>query len=265
MLVLAATVSRPLIAAVLLKDYAMAKAQPGFQRYIGGLGTAFLVANAELEARKQIPLFCAPPKLSLNDESYGEILDRVLASADAKYGPDSPIEQILLHGLVQTFPCKERQLSSASSSPQATPPFETVRFASTVWDSRKRPDFRDSEGNEYVSTRGCRGELEISATELRFHDPTFCWQAQDFVARFTTIEWISYTRSSEAFETTIKLGSADWTATFTMPAMFPLNLLRQIAAVSPETRQHCIETAPRTLGGGSERVRKPVQCSEWLK
>ena len=266
LLVTAATLTTPLTAGVLLKDYAPAKTQSSFKRYVGGVGMAFSIANAELEARRQVPLFCPPHELTLQEENYCDILDRAVSVGE--YAPDSAIEVILLRGLVQTFPCKGSQISPPSDSPQAPPRFEPVRFPSTVWDSRKGPDFRDSEGNEYVSTRGCRGELEISATELRFHDSQFCWQGQDFVAPFNTIEWISYTRWPESFETAIKLKSANWTATFSMPAMFPLNLLRHMPTVSPATRQHCIEVAPRELSGGSatsERARTPVHCSDWLK
>lgn len=158
------------------------------------------------------------------------------------------------------------ELTRAQEADRRREAFETIRFASTVWDSRAEPAFRDAEGNEYVSTRGCRGELEVTATHLRFRDPSFCWRGHDLTIPFKSLEWISYQRWTRDMEVTIKLQSMNWTAKFSMPGTVSMRLLPHLAEESPSTRQHCGEMAlNRNSSGTSEAVRTPVTCSDWLK
>ncbi|RRN79475.1 hypothetical protein EIM50_09460 [Pseudoxanthomonas sp. SGD-10] len=75
--------------------------------YLLGLGNGFTYANAALATGGQRPLYCAPPKLALNEDNYRRIIDEALRKAreDGRVRDEEPVELFLLIGLSRTFPC----------------------------------------------------------------------------------------------------------------------------------------------------------------
>lgn len=74
--------------------------------YLLGVGEGFKWANAALTAKKEAPLFCAPPILALTAENYLIVVDRELELRREAYTrTDMPVEFILLYGLQQQLPC----------------------------------------------------------------------------------------------------------------------------------------------------------------
>lgn len=76
------------------------------EMYMGGVGKAYLQANASLEAKKQQPLFCFD-----GDYTTKQLLD--LVKQHVKYihsinpgEKDIPMELVLLMKLQQLHPCK---------------------------------------------------------------------------------------------------------------------------------------------------------------
>lgn len=76
--------------------------------YVGAAGEGVQMANALLVANQQTPLYCAPVKLVMTDAIYARIaLDeterlRKEGTFDSQY----TIAQVLVLGLIQTFPCE---------------------------------------------------------------------------------------------------------------------------------------------------------------
>jgi hypothetical protein len=73
--------------------------------YISGAGAAFDWANVKMQVAGQKPLYCPPQELALNAENYISILDREISKYPAS--KQTPIELILIDGLIGTFPCKK--------------------------------------------------------------------------------------------------------------------------------------------------------------
>lgn len=92
-------------AEIMLRDYKTLKSSEQFKIYINGVGIGFSWSNSILERRGAQQLYCQPAKLSLGPENYQNILDNEINDTTNLYKPDTPIELILLLGLVRTFPC----------------------------------------------------------------------------------------------------------------------------------------------------------------
>ena len=75
--------------------------------YVTGLGNGLFWANTALQAREQPPLFCLPPKLSLDGPMIKSLLDQEIANPASgnPYPDDKPIEIIMLKSLMARFPC----------------------------------------------------------------------------------------------------------------------------------------------------------------
>jgi hypothetical protein len=72
--------------------------------YLKGIGEGLQLANSELEAvRRQQPLFCPPPQLSLRSSNFVDILEQEIKRQ--AWRDDTPLALILLRGLQNTFPC----------------------------------------------------------------------------------------------------------------------------------------------------------------
>jgi hypothetical protein len=58
--------------------------------------------NSYLESNKQLSILCIPAKLGMDHHIYMNIIE-----AEIKGGAkqDIPVELLLLHGLIKTFPC----------------------------------------------------------------------------------------------------------------------------------------------------------------
>jgi hypothetical protein len=98
----------PASAEVRFKNYERVKTAEWFKFYIHGVATGLQWANTQLDATGHPQIFCVPPKFSLNAENSVNILARKLeqANRDKAITPDTPIEMLLLDGLIETFPCK---------------------------------------------------------------------------------------------------------------------------------------------------------------
>ena len=97
----------PLGAEPRVKDYDHLKDMPEFKTYIGGVGTGFAWANANLQFRGQKPLYCQPEKISLEWANYLQILDRKMKDDDylKRIPSDRFLGLVLLRALQEIFPC----------------------------------------------------------------------------------------------------------------------------------------------------------------
>jgi hypothetical protein len=73
--------------------------------YVWGMGTAYAMANAQLDASHQKLLFCQPEESFVNVPILINILDKLIANT-TKYD-DYPLNAILLQALLNNFPCKK--------------------------------------------------------------------------------------------------------------------------------------------------------------
>ena len=78
--------------------------------YVLGLGEGMQFADIELEATKQVHIYCQPAKLAVTIENYIDILDRQIADAstfltEARLN-ETTIDILLMAGLKETFPFK---------------------------------------------------------------------------------------------------------------------------------------------------------------
>ena len=75
--------------------------------YLKGVGDGLVLANA-MGFRRQQPLFCQPEELGLVGRNFVDILERELKRTPPRGGPwrdNDILPFILLHGLMNTFPC----------------------------------------------------------------------------------------------------------------------------------------------------------------
>ena len=79
--------------AITVKEYELVKKADldWTEDYINAVGVGIFWSNAMLWEQEKQRLYCSPSKLSLN----------------GGYTKESPVEMILLFGLIRTFPCSE--------------------------------------------------------------------------------------------------------------------------------------------------------------
>lgn len=82
--------------------------QPSYREYnsllLDGIISGLIAYNAAVQASGARPMFCLPPNLALTVEQAEDILIR---AAERTVPPDNmPVSIILLHGMQDTFPCK---------------------------------------------------------------------------------------------------------------------------------------------------------------
>lgn len=95
-------------AGVTLKEYGSAKSTDWLRNYISGVGEGIFWANNRMRNLGMPPLYCQPDKLVLTRDNYLDILERFIQENKAlNKRPESPIELLLLEGLIETFPCKK--------------------------------------------------------------------------------------------------------------------------------------------------------------
>ena len=90
-----------------IKDYDNLKDVGWFRTYITGVGVGTTWANTELQSRGQPPLYCLPGKLVLETQNYMRILQGSIEKHKDIIKLDTPVEMLLLEGLMETFPCKK--------------------------------------------------------------------------------------------------------------------------------------------------------------
>jgi hypothetical protein len=100
--------------AMTLADYrayrtaaAAAPAATAVARYIDGIGTGLVWADAYLAARNQPKMFCAPATLPA-EGGFAPLLDAQIAShrgLTTPYPDDTNLALILLNALMLTYPC----------------------------------------------------------------------------------------------------------------------------------------------------------------
>jgi hypothetical protein len=77
--------------------------------HVIGIGQGIAWANAAAE-KNNTPLYCQPPKFSMNGNNYIDILDKVIKTFESKTTAkdlnEFPIGMLLVMGLQQTFPCQ---------------------------------------------------------------------------------------------------------------------------------------------------------------
>lgn len=101
------TLSNPVLAEIRAKDYEQVKNSEMFKTYIQGVGIGISWANSALAARNQPLLYCQPSNLALGADNYLDILARQMKEAEMtkKTTLDTPLESVLLEGLMRIFPC----------------------------------------------------------------------------------------------------------------------------------------------------------------
>lgn len=88
-------------------SYLKNKDNKTFQIYLNGVVNGYGWANSHLEFEKRPLMFCQPQNLALSYHNYIDIIDKELKTVN--YSKNSYnmlyIENILLDGLIRTFPC----------------------------------------------------------------------------------------------------------------------------------------------------------------
>lgn len=90
-----------------LKYFEELKNDKTFKLYIMGVGQGLTVANVSLESIGQSKLYCPPDNLVLQPEILLEILQRYIEKHKNILKPDWGVEDLLLWGLKETFPCNK--------------------------------------------------------------------------------------------------------------------------------------------------------------
>jgi hypothetical protein len=96
-----------------VKEYRAGRASQGTQlwmeieRYLLGAGSAFQNVDVWLEGQKRQPYYCSPPHLNMNIQNLESIIDaRLERMTDPKYD-EVELAQVLMFGLIETFPCQK--------------------------------------------------------------------------------------------------------------------------------------------------------------
>jgi hypothetical protein len=77
--------------------------------YVMGIGQGIAWANAAAE-KNNAPLYCQPPKFSMDGNNYIGILDKTIGTFESKTTAkelnEFPVGMLLFMGLQQAFPCQ---------------------------------------------------------------------------------------------------------------------------------------------------------------
>ena len=107
-IVSAVSASRP-ASAIDLQEYQRLRGDKVMQTYVAGVGAGYFWSNAYLGTIKSArPLYCQNAGLSLNSANYINILESRIKALEkqGRKEPNTPIEIVLLDGLLEAFPCK---------------------------------------------------------------------------------------------------------------------------------------------------------------
>lgn len=94
---------------LLVGELRTAKSSPIYRQWISGAGEAIYTMNYRLQTSGNTPLYCPPDKMRLTTDNYVNVLNQELlrkSTADQVVALAS-VADILLDGLVRTFPCKK--------------------------------------------------------------------------------------------------------------------------------------------------------------
>ena len=96
------------VSAVSIKDWPRAKGSEPFLVHINGVGQGLSWANAWLAGEGHPKIYCEPKKV-LTAQDYLMILEREMNNKEFLAGlpSETPLEGILLQGLINNFPCKK--------------------------------------------------------------------------------------------------------------------------------------------------------------
>lgn len=96
-----------------VRKYDEMRGTPTIKLYLAAAGGALLAANAELTFTKRPVLYCQPNTLTLNFDNYVSIFEKAREKQISLFEfskdqslLDTPVEMVLLSGLIETFPCK---------------------------------------------------------------------------------------------------------------------------------------------------------------
>jgi len=90
-----------------VQDVARAGDNKEVASYIGTNGEAFAWVNAELQSTGKDPVYCVPGELGITNNQYVSILRSYLDDYPSmKEVEFAQLPMVLLHALMQTFPCK---------------------------------------------------------------------------------------------------------------------------------------------------------------
>tara|TARA_B100001964_G_C13926261_1_gene462433 strand:- start:203 stop:649 length:447 start_codon:yes stop_codon:yes gene_type:complete len=90
--------------------------------HIGGVGNGLLTYNLILLGKDE-KLYCPPQTMALNADNYMEIIDDQIKYFASMQSPEGAaienlsVEQLLLIGLIQEFPCTESKGEEESAKP----------------------------------------------------------------------------------------------------------------------------------------------------
>ena len=87
------------------EQYKNVKDSKSFKSYIGAVGVGINWANSRLSVIEGRSIYCAPDKLSINTENYLRILQAYIEKNEELIEPNMAVENFLLEGLIDTFPC----------------------------------------------------------------------------------------------------------------------------------------------------------------
>ena len=94
----------------LARNYSRVKRMVGGREnvatYLMGVGSAFMLANANATLKNQPLLYCQTPTLTLNALNYLDIFEKELERGPPESVLNYGDEMVLLLGLQRTFPCR---------------------------------------------------------------------------------------------------------------------------------------------------------------
>lgn len=74
--------------------------------YVAGMGEGMDFLNYRAQRLGRDPLFCTPSALKLNATNFMNILESQITSDPKKYSGLMPLANVMVDGLLRTFPCK---------------------------------------------------------------------------------------------------------------------------------------------------------------
>jgi hypothetical protein len=101
---LTAFTTAPAYAEISVKAYKLARTDSEMRTYVLGVGRGIEWANASLPGGRAI--YCPPPHMVFNQGNFIDLIDRAIKDPATK--DTDQIEVLLLTGLINDFPCKER-------------------------------------------------------------------------------------------------------------------------------------------------------------
>ena len=103
---LIATTTSFCFAEMSIKDFKKYKNEDSHSFYVLGVGMGYSMANIQMIANGQKPMYCVPKKLVLNQDNYMALVNEGINEKLLEKTKSDSVELLLLLKLQKQFPCK---------------------------------------------------------------------------------------------------------------------------------------------------------------